>query len=377
MKIVTIWNTYGPYHIARVEALRKIFINADIICFSHCKANDDYPFFNYQPRNHRVLVQSNSSDLRFLESFSAAIRNLWSEKPDLILTIGYERPETLASVVYARISGKSVFLMMDNQYNDRYRKTYVELLKKIYLKLFDGYIYGGDTHIDYLRRLGADRARMASGYNCIDNDAFYYGVLTKKELGQRLISHKDYFLCVARLVPKKNLVLLIHAFAAYVKRIAETKKPWSLVICGEGPELPTIQKAIQECSIATDVLLVGRVDNFDEILNYYAFARLLVLPSLIEQWGLVVNEAMASGLPVVVSQQCGCASNLIKNGENGFTFDANSVEQLAAHLVWMHDNEEMLPQMGERSREIIQNYSPENFARNVLSLYKKTQKSDA
>ena len=80
-----------------------------------------------------------------------------------------------------------------------------------------------------------------------------------------------------------------------------------------------------------DVLLPG-FKQYPELPLYYGLAGAFVLPSLTEPWGLVVNEAMAAGLPVVVSDRCGCASDLVRPGENGFAFDPCDIEQLAALL---------------------------------------------
>ncbi len=376
MKIVTIWNTYGPYHLARVRALERVFADADVVCFSHCADSNDYKFFNLQPRQHKVLVAKNSSQLRFFESLIAALRALWAERPGLVLTCGYERAETLASVIWARISGGTVFLMLDNQYDDSPRNSLKEFVKRFYLRFFDGFIYGGDTHKDYLRILDVPEIHEVHGYNCVDNDAIWKGVVAARIVGQRHFANGDYFLCVARLIQKKNLVRLVYAYAAYVERVAQTSSPWALVICGDGPERSRIEEAIRDCGVVGRVVLVGRVDEFEQMVNYYAFARALVLASHEnEQWGLVVNEAMASGLPVLVSKQCGCTSSLVKNGENGFTFDGNSVELLTSHLLWLHEHADQLQRMGERSREIIQGYSPENFARNVMSLYASRRKA--
>ena len=369
-RIVTIWNTYGPYHVARVRALQRAFADADVVCFSHCTNSSSYEFFNLQPPQHRILVEKTSSQLLFVESLIATIRALWTERPDLVLTCGYERPETLAGVLWARIAGRTVFLMLDNRYDDCQRNRFVEFVKGAYVRLFDGFSYGGDPHKDYLRRLGVPLEREAYGYNCVDNEAVWQGVVAARKTGQPLFDGSGYFLCVARMIAKKNLVRLVHAYAAYVKEIGENGSPWPLVICGDGPERLRVEDAISEHGVVGRVALVGRVDDFDRIVNYYAFARALVLASHEnEQWGLVVNEAMASGLPVLVSKQCGCAASLVTDGENGFVFDGESVEQLTAKLRWMHENAHELPRMGERSREIIQDFSPENFARNILSLY--------
>lgn len=376
MKIVTIWNTYGPYHLARVRELEHAFVGANVLCFSHCAHQDDYKFFDLQPRQHKVLIQKNASQLRFFESLIAALRALWSERPDLVLTCGYDRPETLASVIWARISGSMVFLMLVNQYDDSPRHQIVEFVKRIYLRFFDGFIYGGNTHKDYLRRLGIPMRHEIDGYNCVDNDSIWQGAVAARKVGHRLFAENDYFLCVARMIPKKNLVRLVRAYAAYVERMTSIRRPWSLVICGDGPEHSRVEEAIRDYGVVDRVVLVGRVDEFDRVINYYAFARVMVIASDgNEQWGLVVNEAMASGLPVIVSQQCGCASSLVKDGENGFTFDGTSVDQLTAHMVWMHEHEEQLQRMGERSYEIIQHYSPEKLAMKVLKLYAETRKT--
>lgn len=375
MKIVTIWNTYGPYHLARVGALERTFPDADVVCFSHCAESDVYQFFNLQPKHHKVLVQKRSDDLGFFESLFATLRALRTERPDLVLTCGYERPETLACVLWRAIAPDAmVVLMLDNQYDDSPRIQFKEAVKKFYLRFFDGFVYGGDTHKDYLRMLGVPGNREVTGLNCVDNDAIACGALAARMAGQREFVDGDYFLCIARFIPKKNLTRLVRAYAAYAAQVPMGERPWSLVICGDGPERPSIEAVIRECGVTGQVVLAGRVDDFNRVINYYAFARALLLVSHEnEQWGLVVNEAMASGLPVIVARQCGCASSLVKDRENGFAFDGNSTEQITEHMAWMHRHADELPRMGERSREIIYGYSPDSFALNVKNLHEKRQ----
>lgn len=375
MKVVTIWNTYGPYHIARINALVRRVGTANIICFSHCRIQGDYLFFNLKPPNHIVLADKNFADLRFVNSFLAAFRALSVSKPDLVLTCGYERPETLAALIWSKFIGSKVYLMLDNQLDDSPRNRYVEFIKKVYLKFFDGFIYGGSTHKNYLRHLRVSSSKEVNGYNCVDNVAISAGVDLARRQRVSLFPSNDYFLCVARLIPKKNLPRLIHAYARYVQLTLPLRRPWSLVICGDGPEREVLLSLIREYGVASHVSLVGSVNEFDQMINYYAFARALVLASHEnEQWGLVVNEAMASGLPVLVSKQCGCSASLVIDGENGFTFDGNSIDELTARLVWMHEHESELPRMGERSRELVAHYSPDNFAAKVLGLYQSQSK---
>ena len=95
--------------------------------------------------------------------------------------------------------------------------------------------------------------------------------------------------------------------------------------------------------------------------SYYAHAGAFVHASTTEQWGLVVNEAMASGLPVLVSNQVGSSPDLVKEGSNGWTFDPLDIDQLA-FLMWKIASDAPLRTvMGAKSREIIANWSLERF----------------
>ena len=104
--------------------------------------------------------------------------------------------------------------------------------------------------------------------------------------------------------------------------------PWSLVLLGDGPLKSDLCRLISDLRLDACVHLPG-FKQYHELPVYYGLASAFVHASTTEQWGLVVNEAMASGLPVLVSNRCGCAQDLVKEGVNGFTFDPCNVEQLA------------------------------------------------
>jgi glycosyltransferase involved in cell wall biosynthesis len=123
-------------------------------------------------------------------------------------------------------------------------------------------------------------------------------------------------------------------------------------------------------NLSGDILLSGHIYDFRELIRYYTFAKALILPSSqSEPWGLVVNEAMVAKTPVIVSKQCGCSGHLVEEGKNGFTFDGNSAQELADRMLWMHKYEHLIGVMGEESWQIVQRYSPENFARTIKLLF--------
>ncbi|MEI9973822.1 MAG: glycosyltransferase [Ignavibacteriota bacterium] len=140
------------------------------------------------------------------------------------------------------------------------------------------------------------------------------------------------------------------------------------MLCGNGPLLEALRTEAERAGIADCVQFAG-LKSTRELPAYYAFARCLVLPSTREPWGLVVNEAMASGLPVVVSNRCGSAEDLVEHGANGLVFDPSQASALTDVLHRVGSlKRERLEEMGRRSREIIARYSPEIFAQEVMHL---------
>src|SRR5207249_5035240 len=150
----------------------------------------------------------------------------------------------------------------------------------------------------------------------------------------------NYFLASARFVEKKNLTSLIRAYAEYrdrLKGIGVTDPgykgaPWDLVLLGDGPLRETLNAQLSTLNLHSHVHLPG-FKQYDELPVYYALANAFVHASTTEQWGLVVNEAIASGLPVIVSERCGCVPELVQG--NGFTFDPMDEHELASLLFRM------------------------------------------
>jgi len=137
---------------------------------------------------------------------------------------------------------------------------------------------------------------------------------------------------------------------------------------GDGEERHKLEQLIRDFNIEHVVLAGFR--QFNELPAYYGLASVFIHPALQEQWGLVVNEAMASGLPVIVSDRCGCAPELVNNGVNGFTFSPENIQQLADLMCRYSLGEYDCNKMGKASFSIIGNWGVERFA---SSLYQAVQ----
>ena len=134
---------------------------------------------------------------------------------------------------------------------------------------------------------------------------------------------------------------------------------------GDGPLRPALCARLRALGLQSYVHLPGFI-QYEELPVYYGLAETLIHASTTEQWGLVVNEAMASGLPVLVSNRCGCATDLVEEGINGFTFDPNDIGSMARLMMRMTSMDlETRSRMGHASYRIISNWGPERFARGL------------
>ena len=182
---------------------------------------------------------------------------------------------------------------------------------------------------------------------------------------------ENYFLASARFIEKKNLVRLIRAYAQYRKLAVDRddrqwtmdKGPWDLVLLGDGPLRKTLDSQLSTLNLQGHVPLPG-FRQYEELPVYYGLAKAFVHASTTEQWGLVVNEAIASSLPVVVSNRCGCVPEVVQG--NGFTFDPMNEHELASRFLEMASlSDEDRKNLGDLSRTIAARFEPECFGQGL------------
>ncbi len=348
----------GPYHHARLRALA---------------AGADYRFVVVEYRlNEAVYVWDGVSDdgayermqTKTADQLIAALNQLC---PKVIVCVGYSDREIHCAMAWALRRRVRMVTCSDSTHRDERRIWVKEAGKRCLVAAFDAALVAGYRAHEYLAHLGVASTRRFQPWDVVDNQYFdtHAGLARIDPPALRLSNAlpQAYFLCVARFVPKKNLERLIAAYARYVSQAMENS--WALVLAGSGPLERTLRAEVATAGLASRVKFSGNV-GYADLPTYYALAEALIMPSVSDQWGLVVNEAMAAGLPVLVSSRCGCAPDLVREGENGFTFDPENVEQIAKSMSQLHRlDAEQRRAMGQCSREIIADYSPEAFARGL------------
>jgi glycosyltransferase involved in cell wall biosynthesis len=369
------FSNFGPYHVARLRALalRLEARRGRLIAYETAGSEQLYPWQitrGSEPFDWVTLFPDrNLEALSTGECNRAMRRALERDQPDAVATAGYFRPETTAALRWANRLGRPAILMSESQAVDYRRVWWRELLKRRRVQKFSAALVGGPRHRDYLRALGMPSRRITLGYNAVDNVALARAAEAARRdpAGRRELPVSPYFLAVSRFVPEKNLPRLIRGFAAY-RGSCRIVPPWELVLCGSGSGAAEIERAVAASGCAGAIHRPGFLQA-DELSRWYAHASAFVHPSLLEPWGLVVNEAAACGLPLLVSDRAGCVDTLVPLGEptTGARFDPLDQDQIADRLRWMAELPEVDRRtMSQRAAEHVAHWGPERFAQGIL-----------
>jgi glycosyltransferase involved in cell wall biosynthesis len=290
--------------------------------------------------------------------------------PNVIFVNGWSDRGALLGLSWGLKNAVPAVLMSDSQIDDEPRTFWKEQFKRLIVRACDAAFVAGERHTRYVKALGMDEGNIVTGYDVVDNDHFRIGAdepRSDRETWVRRLGlpSDNFFLCIARFQRKKNLSGLLHAFATYHKSALArnaVSPPWHLVIAGDGPLRTAIEHEIASLSLTETVHLL-EFQQYDTLPACYGLAGAFVLASTTDQWGLVVNEAMAAGLPVIVSRRCGCVPELVHEGINGFQFDPSKGRDLAELLLRVSTADEPIRKAwGEASRRIIERWSLKRFA---------------
>jgi glycosyltransferase involved in cell wall biosynthesis len=354
----------GPYHHARLSAagaqmpLAAIEISEtdDTYAWSVIEGARGFQRMTLCPG--RSFAASRSSLWRRLD---AALDGLL---PAVVAVPGWSDACALRALRWCVSRGRRAVLMSDSARDDKLRRRWPEAAKSRIVALCGAALVGGAPHRAYAEALGFPAGAIFDGYDAVDNPHFAKGAAAARRNAAGL-RHEfglpdRYFLASSRFVEKKNLFRLIDAYDHY-RRSASSNR-WKLVLLGDGPLRSGLVEHIGRRDLVNEVILPG-FEQYEQLPVYYGLAGAFVHASQTEQWGLVVNEAMASGLPVIVSERCGCVPDLVRPGVNGFTFDPYDVEALAGLLQRIADmTDDQRQVMGRAGQRLIADWGPERFA---------------
>jgi glycosyltransferase involved in cell wall biosynthesis len=231
------------------------------------------------------------------------------------------------------------------------------------------FLPGGTRQAVYLRDFGVEEARIRIAQMTVDVEYI------RRQLGDRPSDVRGRFearhglregdiriLYLGRLEPHKGIEDLLQAYRAVVTRRPDV----SLLIVGDGSLRERVVAAQAECE---SIRYVGRLSG-DDVWAAYGAADIFVLPSHAEPWGLVVNEAMAAGLPVIVTDRVGCVDDLVQDGVTGLVVPAEKPDRLAAAMSRLVESPELRRTMGKRGGELISGWTLRNQAERTVAAWR-------
>jgi glycosyltransferase involved in cell wall biosynthesis len=320
--------------------------------------SQEYPWIFEAAGNYKVIRFPGSGNEVPRDLLHETVRRIFEEtQPAVVVTTGWADREYHAVALRAISRKAPMVIISDSRFEDEPRKWHKEFIKRLILRSYSAALVAGKASRSYLLRLGFNNKSIFQPWDVVDNDHFKPGP------GAGAAFHDRDFLCISRFIPKKNLERLVDAFAQYARQGGRRR----LNLLGDGELTGRLKSLVKEAGLADRVTFAGFV-QYDDLPRYLHRALCLILPSTTDQWGLVVNEAMASGLPVLVSTSCGCAEDLVENEVNGYRFHPESVGEITNVLNRMENiSEDMWLRMSSASMAKISAWNPQAFAGGLLN----------
>lgn len=360
-RVCVIWPRFGPYHLARLGGAHA-HPGVEVVGLEVASRDATYEWnqeTGTTPWAWEVALPGRVYDEVPPQEIEAAVTDALDRiAPEAVAAMTYSTPESWAALRWARRNRRVAVMMSETRAVDAPRVGWREAVKGQIARGYDAAFVGGRPHRAYARTLGFADSAIATPYDVVDNHFFAAGADRARahpEVTGHLPGLDDdtpFFLASNRFIPRKNLDGLLAAYERYRQRTEGT--PWRLLMLGDGDLRADLERQ------AGDGVVFCGFQQRDALPAYYGLASAFVHPAHMDQWGLVVNEAMAAGLPALVSTGTGCAPDLVREGETGWTFAPTDLDALAERLRQTAAlSEAGRLAMGQAARKHIAAYSPE------------------
>ena len=359
-QVAILFSQFAAYHIDRVEAAaRRLKGRAEVLAVEYATTSATYawePAEGIEHARHLTLFPGKSYDeVGHLARYRAAMKAL--RGADMVCTgVPYSERDMIALSWRMAAAGKRMVMMTESKFDDFPRNLARETAKAKVLSPYKAAIVGGLRQRDYLRFLGFGDKPILPGYDTVGLDRI------RQQGGAEAVRWDDRdFLFVGRFVEKKNLSVLLAGYARYRELAGSAAR--KLVLAGDG-ELADDLKALAGEGVEFTGFL-----RADEVSKRLARSLALCLVSTEEQWGLVVNEAAAFGVPAIVSHAVGSRDALVRNAVTGYVVEPQSVESIARSMLAVSQSEQAWQRYSDATAERAHLGDTERFADAVEALF--------
>lgn len=367
-----VWSHYKANlfnELYKLSSANNLIFNVIYIAQSEKRRNTignvDYNLHQY---SYKILFNKNIEEINLFLKIIKLLKQILKLKPDVLILPGWNDVSYWFILFYCKAFGIKVGIDIDTTEADRKRNFFKENLKKIFLNLCNIALPKGSKSSYYLEKLGMKKESIFITPFTSDNDFIskkYLEFSDKK--GKRKVSigitKKYNMLYVGRFDKEKNVKIIIEAFHMALN-IENKTKEWGIILVGDGYLTGEIKTLVNKFNLNDYVFFCGG-KAWRDVYEFYALSDVFILPSISEPWGLVVNEAMLCGLPVIISDKAG-SIDLVKSGGNGFIFNPLILKELVNIMLKFIRGEVDIEEMGECSRKIISEYTCNAAAQHMI-----------
>jgi len=358
-KVILITNIIPPYRIPLFNYVAKnVDFKFKAVFLAENEKNREWKIakdkikFDYQilPGWH-IFIQNKEIPIHLNRG---VFQTLWRYNPDVVVVSGYTFLACWQAFLYSKLFKKKFILWNGTTLlNTGSTKGIRGIMKRIMVQGTDKCIAYGTKAKEYLEYLGADSRHIHICLNTVDTEYFRNKVLqyqhSKNFEKERKYYPRCLLLYVGRLTKKKGLGQILKALSCL------NDSEIGFIIVGDGPEKSLLKKFCLKNKLSN--VFFEEFHQQEELPKYYALADIFIFPSFYDVWGLVVNEALASGLFVLCSKKVGAGFDLV-NDKNGLIFNPNNIEETVDCIKKTKDK---LPQL-QVNRDKISNWAKEDLA---------------
>jgi glycosyltransferase involved in cell wall biosynthesis len=353
LKLVIVTNIPAPYRLPIYERLNNKYKNNFLVIYcsekeSNRKWNlDEFKF------NHIFLkknVKAKKDGFNFIHNNPDVFLKLKNYNPDIIITTGFN-PTHLYAWIYAKLFRKKHICMTDGWiYSESSLSTMHKIIRKIIFQSSSAFIGASKNSLDLYRSYGISDEKLFQSHLCINNEHFK---------NNKQFEDREYDLMFSGQFTERKLPIF---FAEIVQKVLKKIPNIKVLILGDGPLKEEFFLVLDNANI--NYYYAGFVKQ-EELPKYYSSSKLFLFTTRLDPWGVVVNEAMASGTPVLTTPYTGVVNDLLIDKKNGFILPIDS-KIWSKKVLEVLNNPELWNSLSKASKERVEDFNFDVAAKGII-----------
>lgn len=353
MKITIITNIPAPYRIPIYEIIANKYGNDFLVIFaSKSEANRSWNLnkFNF---NHLFLkenVKAKKDGFNYVHNNIDVLHHLKEFNPDVVITTGFN-PTHLYAWLYSLVLRKKHIPMTDGWLESEKNLSFIhKFVRKLVFKTSNAFIGASKNSLLLYKSYGIDEKKLFKSHLCIDNKRFHNSISFKD---------REYDLMFSGQFTERKLPFL---FADTAQKVSKRIKNLKVLILGDGPLKEEFFSKLQEYNI--NYHYAGFVSQ-EELPKFYSNSKLFLFTTRLDPWGVVVNEALASGTPVITTKYAGVVNDLLIDKLNGSVLEIDS-DQWSKHVIEILSNINLWQVLSLNAKESVKEFNFDNAAKGII-----------